>query len=246
MKKVVVSALMVIFCSIIAVGQNSKGEKLTYSLYYGLMEGGEAVITLDESNPSECHAKASAKTVGMVRWFLAMNDVYESYFDPKTCKPSKAIRNIKENKYKYYDEVVYHHDKNTVTSKKNGEVSVPANVYDIVSSLYQMRKNGFRDMKVNDTLTTTIYFSDEIFNLQVIYKGKEKVTTKLGTFNALKFQPVVETGRVFRNEDDVRFWVSDDENMLPLRAEFEVLIGSIKCDLLSYSGIKHPLTSKVK
>jgi hypothetical protein len=67
----------------------------------------------------------------------------------------------------------------------------------------------------------------------------------MGTFNALKFQPVVEVGRVFRHEDDVRFWVSDDDNLLPLRAEFEVLIGSIKCDLLSCSGVKYPM-AKVK
>lgn len=252
MKRFVITfSLAMIYCAMIT-GQTttqscpySSGEKLRYRLFYGLMDCGEAVITLDKTSSGSFHSKATAKTVGMVRWFLDMDDVYESYFDPESCKPSKAIRNIKENSYKYYDEVMYNHKNNTVNSKKNGEVSVPKEVYDIISSLYKMRKTGFRNMKYNDTLTTTIFFADEIFKFQVIYKGKSKVTTKLGTFNALKFQPVVETGRVFDDPDDVRFWVSDDENMLPLRAEFDVLIGSIKCDLIEYSGIKYPV-SKVK
>lgn len=252
MKRFVITfSLAMIYCAMV-VGQTttkespySSGEKLRYNLFYGLMDGGEAVLTLDKTSSGLFHSKVTAKTVGMVRWFLDLNDVYESYFDPETSKPTKAIRDISENNYKYYDEVTYNHNNYTVNSKKNGEVSVPKEVYDIVSSLYQMRKSGFRNMKYNDTLTTTIFFADEIYNFQVIYKGKSKVTTKLGTFNALKFQPVVETGRVFKNKDDVRFWVSDDENMLPLRAEFDVLIGSIKCDLIEYSGIKYPV-SKVK
>ena len=109
-----------------------------------------------------------------------------------------------------------------------------------------MRNSGFGKMKYNDTLTTAIYFEDEIYQFQVIYKGKDKVTTKLGTFNALKFQPVVEVGRVFRHEDDVLFWVSDDANLIPLRAEFNVLIGSIKCDLLEYSGTSKPMSKTKK
>lgn len=223
----------------------SPGENLKFSLYYGIMDGGEATISLEKTKSGEYHAKATAKTVGMVRWFLDMNDVYESYFNPQTCKPSVAIRDIKENSYKYYDKVVYNHENHTVNSKKNGTVAVPKNVFDIVSSLYMMRNSGFRNMRLNDTLTTEIFFADEIFTFQVVYKGKENVTTKLGTFKALKFQPVVEVGRVFSNEDDVNFWVSDDDNLLPLRAEFKVLIGSIKCDLLDYSGVKYPM-AKVK
>lgn len=253
MKRLAFSFAVMILVGIGAIAQSesktkafSTGECLKYSLYYGLMDGGEATISLEKTKNGEYHAKAVAKTVGMVRWFLDMNDTYESYFNPKTCKPSVAIRDIKENSYKYYDEVRYNHENHTVKSKKNGTVNVPKDVYDIVSSLYQMRNSGFRSMKYNDTLTTTIYFADELYEFQVIYKGKDKVTTKLGTFKALKFQPVVEVGRVFRHEDDVNFWVSDDENLIPLRAEFNVLIGSIKCDLLEYSGTSKPMASAKK
>jgi len=41
-------------------------------------------------------------------------------------------------------------------------------------------------------------------------------------------------------------WVSDDENKIVIRAEAEILVGSIKMDLKKYSGLSNPLTSKLK
>ncbi len=224
------------------------GEELEYLLYYGLIDGGKAKLTIRDASSNGkqiTHAKAEAKTVGFARMFIAIDDVYESYFDEKNCKPIKAIRNIHEDNYKFYNEVTYNHSNNTVKSDKSGIVNVPDNIYDILSSLYYMRRTSFDNLKYNDTIESVLYFSDEVFPYKVVFKGREVIKTKIGSFKALKFQPVVETGRVFKEEDDMRFWVSDDANYLPLRAEFDVLVGSIKCDLIKYNGVKNPL-AKVK
>ena len=225
------------------------GEDLKYMLYYGFMDGGEARISLrnhvTKDGKKVYHAKAEAKTVGVARMFIAIDDVYESYFNESDCKPIKAIRNIKENDYKYYDEVVYDHVNHKVKSKKNGTVSVPANIYDVISSLYYLRRVSFKNLKLNDTISVMTYFADEIFPYRIIYKGKEKITTDIGSFNALRFQPIVETGRVFKEQDDMRFWISSDANHIPLRVEFDMFVGSIKCDLIEYKSLKNPLV-KVK
>ena len=36
-------------------------------------------------------------------------------------------------------------------------------------------------------------------------------------------------------------WLSDDKNHIPIRAKAEILFGSIKVDLTSYSGLVNPL-----
>ena len=220
------------------------GEELEYLLYYGLIDGGKAKLTIRDASSNGkqiTHAKAEAKTMGFTRMFIAIDDVYESYFDETNCKPIKAIRDIKEDDYKFYNEVTYNHDNNTVNSSKSGTVDVPENIFDILSSLYYMRRTSFDNLKLNETVESVIYFSDEVFPYKVIFKGREVIETKIGKFNALKFQPVVEVGRVFKEDDDMRFWISDDENHLPLRAEFDILVGSIKCDLIKYNGVKNPL-----
>ncbi|MFW5850750.1 MAG: DUF3108 domain-containing protein [Bacteroidota bacterium] len=260
MKRIAIIFAVSLFTTLPVVSQDSLrelpnnaykvGEKLEFLLYYGVMDGGKASFTLREFSAKDTrviyHAKAEAKTVGIPRLFIAIDDVYESYFNEADCKPIKAIRNIKENNYRYYNEVVFDHTTNRVKSQKSGVVDVPENIYDIISSVYYLRRLGFDGVEVNDTIAVMTYFADEVFEYQIVFKGREKVTTKLGTFNALKFQPVVETGRVFKNEDDMRFWLSDDIGHVPLRVEFDMLVGSLKCDLVSHSGLKQEISKTKK
>jgi hypothetical protein len=61
-----------------------------------------------------------------------------------------------------------------------------------------------------------------------------------GKIRCLKFVPVLQKGRIFKKEEDMVVWLSDDENHIPIRAKAEILFGSLKVDLLAYKGIMHP------
>ena len=65
--------------------------------------------------------------------------------------------------------------------------------------------------------------------------------TKLGAFNCLKFRPMVEKGRVFKEEEDMTLWVSDDQNKVPIRLKTDLLVGSIEMDLVEYKNLVQPL-----
>jgi len=221
------------------------GENLTYVLYYGIITGGTASLSVNEievHGRKLYHARAKASTAGWADAMYKVRDVYESYFDITTGKPLLAVRDIKENNYKYYNEVVFKHHQNKVSSQKSGEHEVPENIFDIVSAFYHSREKLFNNIEVGDTIKLMTYFSDEIYPIEVRYRGKEKIKTKAGKFNAMKFSPIVEVGRIFDTEDDMTFWVSDDKNYIPLRVEFELMIGSLKCDLIEYDGISHDLS----
>lgn len=53
----------------------------------------------------------------------------------------------------------------------------------------------------------------------------------------------MEVGRVFKAQDDVSIWISNDENHVPLRVEFNMTLGSLKCDLVSHKNLYYPLRS---
>ena len=220
------------------------GEKLTYVMYYGWLKGGTASLSISKTNidgRTILHAKAVAKTSGLADKLYNVNDVYESYINEKNGKPIMAIRNISENKYRYYDEIKFFHTTNHVESKRNGVQQVPTNIFDFVSAFYYSRRTLFGNVKTGDVICLNTYFDDKIYPIKIRFIGKETIETKAGTFKALKFQPIVEQGRIFDSPDDMSFWVSDDKNFVPLRIVFELLIGSLKCDLIEYSGLKNPL-----
>jgi hypothetical protein len=58
------------------------------------------------------------------------------------------------------------------------------------------------------------------------------------------FRPLVQSGRVFKEEESLTVWISDDNNKLPIRIQASLAVGSIKADLDAYKGIKYPFTIK--
>jgi murein L,D-transpeptidase YafK len=48
---------------------------------------------------------------------------------------------------------------------------------------------------------------------------------------------VVQKGRVFKKEEDLSVWVTDDMNHLPILAQAKIMVGSIKMELTSYEGL---------
>jgi hypothetical protein len=59
------------------------------------------------------------------------------------------------------------------------------------------------------------------------------------------FRPLVQAGRVFKEQESLTVWVSDDANKLPLRIKASLAVGSLKADLESFKGLSNPFTIKV-
>lgn len=60
------------------------------------------------------------------------------------------------------------------------------------------------------------------------------------------FRPLVISGRVFKEEESVTVWISDDENKLPIRIKASLAVGSLKADLESFKGLNNSFKIKMK
>lgn len=227
----------------------SEGETLTYLLYYGLLNGGMGTLEVKKSNLDGrpvYHARAIARTIGLAEKLYRVEDIYESFMDESTGMPLKAIRNISEGRYRYYNEVFFLRDSNMVFSQRSGYHKTPEGIIDMVSALYYLREIDRSGINMGDTIKLVTYFADEIYPLNIRYRGKEVLKTKLGKFNCEVFAPVTEPGRVFKTEDDMLMWFSDDANFIPLRIQFNMWVGSMKVDLIEYTELKYPMLSRLK
>ena len=225
------------------------GETLTFRVHYGFITGGEAKVTAKKTllnNREVFHTVLAGKTTGIVDKIYKVYDVYESYFDSVTNLPDKAIRNIREGNYRYYDEVIFNQKEMYVESQRNGKVSVPKNTLDMASVMYYVRRIDLTKLKVNDIISIDTYFGDELFPFYIVYRGKETISINSGKYNCFKFVPIVEPGRVFQKKDDMTIWFSDDENKIPVSIKFDIWAGSFRCDLSKFENLKYPLTSKIK
>lgn len=89
-------------------------------------------------------------------------------------------------------------------------------------------------------------FDAEVYNLGLKYVGKETIKLKSGEkYKALKFVPKLITGDLFKKDDDMTIYVSDDGNHVPLLVNAKIKVGSIKAMLSSVKNTKLPMSSKV-
>jgi hypothetical protein len=230
------------------------GEKSQYRIHYGLISGGEATLELREdtlAGKDVLYSLLSGRTTGVADAIYKVRDYYHSYFNPYTKLPYKAIRDIKEGRYRKYNEVIYDHtsrsDSSIVISKLTGVHVTPAPIYDILTCFYMMRDSylqGEYDLKEDEIVTITTWFTDELYPIRLRYKGRETVRTPLGKISCLKFNPVTEVGRLFKTEDDMTIWFSDDKNYLPVKIRFDIFVGKVTVDIEECEGLVYPLGIK--
>ena len=77
------------------------------------------------------------------------------------------------------------------------------------------------------------------------FLGMEDVETRFGIVNCFKFRPYIESGRVFKDNESLTLWVSNDKNKIPIKVKAGLRIGSIEADLDEFRGLKFPFKIKI-
>ena len=224
------------------------GEWFKFRIHYGFVNAGYATLEVKESvrdNKKVFHAIGKGYTVGMSRFFFKVDDNYESYFDKETNKPYQFVRKISEGGYTKNQEGFFNQDRNKVLvkdykSKTENTFSVTENVQDIVSTFYFLRNHPNVDnLKVGESIVVDMFFDNEVYKFKLKFIGREKLSTKFGTAPTKIFRPIVQSGRIFKEDESLTVWISDDKNKIPLRIKASLAVGSIKADLDSYKGLKN-------
>ena len=225
------------------------GEWFQLRLHYGPFNASYASFSLESdslNNKAVYHAKGFGETTGIAKWFFKVEDYYESYFDQKTGLPYKFIRDINEGGYTKNVEIDFDHGKataivNDIKRDTIKEFSIEKGVQDLISCFYYLRKfYPKKGVKINDSFDINMFFDNENYVFKLKFLGIETIRSKFGRIKCMKFRPLVQSGRVFEEQESVTLWVSEDKNRLPIRLQADILVGSIKADLENFKNLKYP------
>ena len=222
------------------------GEVLNYKVYYTLAGAyiGAAEATFSNvisilNGKYVYHLVGAGRTYKSYDWFYKVRDVYESYIDTSTMLPLKFVRDVNERNSRIYNSVIFQHaDKKAIST--NGVFTIPACVQDVLSAIYYARNIDFGQLKPGDKIPFSLFLDDEVFHIFIRYIGKEKLKTKYGSYNTIKFKPLLIDGTIFKGGENMTVWVTDDQNKIPVLIETPILIGSIKVYLSEYKNVRNP------
>jgi hypothetical protein len=65
-------------------------------------------------------------------------------------------------------------------------------------------------------------------------------------YRCVKFAAKMVQGTIFRGDEDVLVWVTDDENRIPVYIEAKILVGTVKAYLKDMRGLRNPVSSLLK
>lgn len=228
-----------------------EGEKLTFRVYYNMgfiwVNSGSAEFTTgiaDVNNRKAYHIKGVGRTASSFEWFYKVLDTYESFIDKESMLPLRFVRHVSEGSTKIVNDVTFNRAKDEAVSD-NKIFKVPSCTQDVLSAMYFARNINYNAYKPGDKIAFNMFLDNQVYNLYIKYLGKERITTKTGTYNAIKIKPLLITGTIFKDGDKMTIWLSDDANHLPVRVESPILIGSVKIDLVDYKNLRNPFSGLV-
>jgi hypothetical protein len=233
--------IIIVLCLLLSFGLLVNAEPLEemeYILRFGFIKGGKATLVAQKDKLNRkptIHYRMRGRTTGLVDKIYEVNDVFECWVDPETYLPVKSVRTVKEQKYRFYDEVTYDQVNDSLFSLNAGAKKVPPNINDLVSVFFYIRQNKyFEDMLAGKSIQIPIFHGDELFMMELKYLGIETIDTKIGRKECYVVSPVVPKGKLLKGSNELKIYITKDENRLPIYAEFELVLGALKCELNSY------------
>ncbi|MGA1543632.1 MAG: DUF3108 domain-containing protein [Saprospiraceae bacterium] len=216
------------------------GETLVYKIYYNWnfiwIGAGEVVFRVTEEETTY-KISAIGTTYPSYDWFFKVRDRYETVVNKADFLPISSVRDIQEGKFTLYDSLLFNRDESTITSyrgknKDNLQDSLfeaDQCIQDILSIIYYARNLNYEE-RIPAKIAASIFIDRSIWPLEISvgsYKERHKIKG-LGVFSTLELNPNVKEGFYFKKNTDMKIWVTQDEQKIPLLIETPISVGSLK------------------
>ena len=269
MKKIILSLMILLGTGLsthaqcgIANTAFKSGESLEYDLYFNWqfiwVKVGSAQM---DTKMTKFEGKDAWKSYLITRGnskldkYFTMRDTLLSYCNPDL-SPMYFRKGAREGSRYYVDEIWYSYPNGNCQLKKHridadGEqhwkTSTYRNcIYDMMSIFLRARNFDGSKLKKGQVIPTPISDARNLSNSWLEFRGRE--TFKMNGTKE-KFRCLVMS--FYEREDGkshelIRFYITDDQNHIPVRLDMFLSFGSAKAYLNNYKGVRSAMTSRIK
>jgi len=192
----------------------------------------------------------TAQSTGFFHSFYPINDRAHTFMNPMTYKPLRSEKYFDEKGdiriYKVdFTHSTYHArvERERNDTQRRFNMAIPGTTHDMITWIYELRTR--EDFALNREMTFYVYDGWKLSAIRGKVVAKEDVHTPMGWFKAWRvdFERDVLNSRGQRNGEPIlqvrdagattaSFWVSRDENRLPIKVAISTPLGSAEAVLI--------------
>lgn len=241
----------------------SSGEVLNYKMYFNWkfiwVNAGTATMSTKETQWQGKNAYKSnliTKSSAKIDKYFMLRDTLESVMTTDLA-PLYYKKSANEGNKYYRDKVWYSYNGGKIHMKhefqnRKGEISSKTSestkcTYDMMSMMQRARSLDASGMKKGDKMKFPMADGKGVDDITLIYRGKENFKMKSTgiTYRCLIFS-LMEADKSGSNKEIIKFYITDDDNHVPVRLDMFLRFGTAKVYLSEAKGLRHECTSIVK
>ncbi|MFC1549753.1 DUF3108 domain-containing protein [Candidatus Neomarinimicrobiota bacterium] len=231
------SVFIVIFFWICAnsalFAQFKVGEELVYKARFNVIPAGKASLKVMDSTRIDdhltYHVRFNAKTGSLADRIYKIRDQIDSWLDVEKLFAHKQIKSIREGDYRKKIQTTFNYEEGYAVTNDDS-LAVNGIIYDTYSLLYYLRTIP---LIVGETHSFQAFEKKKLIDFQIKVYGKETIPVPVGTFTCFVVKPFREDEKLFKNQGDMKIWLSDDANRLPVQIQIKLKYGSMLLQLKS-------------
>ena len=221
-------------------------EQLKYRIHLGFIDAAVATIhthgqTQQINNRQARKIDITGKTVGILNVISPVVDYWSAYLDTENHLPLKTESRKKEGRYRKEETVIFDHANQIakITSPQNSPTTknfpIESTTLDLIGGYFFLRDKPLGEMKIGQKQKAKILVDGSVYEIWFIVKGFEKIEGPWGLKNCIRTTLVLPKNKLFKEEDAIQLWITNDRYQVPFKMEVNLKIGFLTIDLTQYT-----------
>jgi hypothetical protein len=230
------------------------GEKISYNIMYNLgflwVNAGRVEFSVDSSqlnNKPVYIFKSSGISYSDYDWVMKIREVFMSYAECEPLKSIKFARKSIEGSYfasetylfDYNHNYLYSEIENSNTRLFRDTFKLKTGTLDLLTAIYACRNIDFSKYKEGNIIPLYVLIDNKYESINIKFTGTDYYKIDIGKkLKCIKLSANLVAGTIFKSGDNMTILITDDKIHLPVYIETDILVGSVKAFLNSFSGLK--------
>ncbi len=211
------------------------GERLEFSVKYGSISAGNAVMEISETTMVDNHpcyrVVSTANSNDFISLFYKVRDSVQTYLDVPGLFPHLFMKHLREGGYKN-DRLTAFDQKNHLAITGKDTIPTYSFVQDPLSALYFVRT---QELVPGKDISIDSHADRKNYPILIKVLKRDRVEVPAGKFDCVVVEPVMRAEGIFKAKGNIKIWLTDDEYKMPVMMKTEVyFLGSINAQLSKY------------